>query len=106
MGFINLLIGYVAIFFSILLLIILSFAPYTAIQKTPIQPIIINTKTFKVHVADAAMWPEAVNRRMRCSGVRFNLATSAPASCPESNEEEGAEGNGQSRRARHLGKER
>jgi hypothetical protein len=41
------------------------------------------------------MWPEAVNRRMRCSGVRFNLATSAPASCPESNEEEGAEGKGE-----------
>jgi hypothetical protein len=41
------------------------------------------------------MWPEAVNRRNACSGVRFNLATSAPAFCPESKEEEGAEGQGE-----------
>jgi len=42
----------------------------------------------KMHVADAAMWPEAVNRRGRCSGVRFNLATSSHAVLPLGEEED------------------
>lgn len=41
----------------------------------------------KMHVADAAMWPEAVNRRGRCSGVRFNLATSLHAILPSEEDE-------------------
>jgi hypothetical protein len=36
----------------------------------------------QMHVADGAMWPEAINRRAKCSGVRFNLATSAHAALP------------------------
>ena len=42
----------------------------------------------KLHVADAAMWPEAVNKRDVCCGVRFNLATSAHAKLPTDEEEE------------------
>ena len=42
----------------------------------------------KMHVADAAMWPEAVNRRGRCSGVRFNLATSSHAILPSEEDED------------------
>jgi len=41
-----------------------------------------------MHVADAAMWPEAVNQRASCCGVRFNLATSAHAKLPTEKEEE------------------
>ena len=42
----------------------------------------------KMHVADAAMWPEAVNRRGRCSGVRFNLVTSSHAILPSEEDEQ------------------
>ena len=42
----------------------------------------------KMHVADSAMWPEAVNRRGRCSGVRFNLVTSSHAILPSEEDEE------------------
>jgi len=42
----------------------------------------------KMHVADAAMWPEAVNRRGRCSGVRFNLVTSSHAILPSEKDEQ------------------
>ena len=41
----------------------------------------------KMHVADGGMWPEAENRRMQVSGVRFNLATSARAINPDEAEE-------------------
>jgi len=34
------------------------------------------------------MWPEAVNQRASCCGVRFNLATSAHAKLPTEKEEE------------------
>lgn len=38
------------------------------------------------------MWPEAVNNRAGCGGVRFNLATSAPAKFPTEEEVVAVEG--------------